>query len=118
MTVTDHERYAVPTHEWDARTYASLDLPHQRWGAGVIEQLDLRGDERVLDLGCGPGRDTLRLLDLLPHGHVIAVDASQRMLDELRRRLAGRPEARDRVTVLHADLREPLPIEDPVDLAM
>ncbi|HET7305550.1 MAG TPA: class I SAM-dependent methyltransferase [Segeticoccus sp.] len=118
MTITDHGRYAVPTPEWDARTYASLALPHRRWGAGVIDRLGLRGDERVLDVGCGPGRDTLRLLELLPHGHVTAVDASEPMLEELRRQLASRPEAADRVTVLHADLREPLPIEDPADLAM
>lgn len=105
-------------HEWDARTYASLDLPHQRWGAGVIERLALTGTERVLDLGCGPGRDTLRLLDRLPHGHITALDASERMLAELRRQLAAHPEARDRVTVLHADLREPLPVTDPVDAVM
>lgn len=108
----------MPPHEWDARTYASLDLPHQRWGAGVIDQLRLTGSERVLDLGCGPGRDTLRLLSLLPEGHVVALDASERMLEELRRQLAAHSEARGRVTVVLADLREPLPLSEPVDVAM
>jgi trans-aconitate 2-methyltransferase len=41
--------------EWDARTYDSLDLPHKRWGRGVLERLHLRGEETVLELGCGSG---------------------------------------------------------------
>ena len=46
----------------------------------VIDRLDLRGDERVLDAGCGTGRVTALLLERLPHGHVIAVDGSEAMV--------------------------------------
>ncbi|HEV7622951.1 MAG TPA: L-histidine N(alpha)-methyltransferase [Amnibacterium sp.] len=92
--------------EWDAATYDSLPLPHERWGAGVIDRLALRGDETVVDLGCGTGRDTERLLDLLAGGRVVAVDGSARMLDRLRERLASRL---DQVEVVHADLTRPFP---------
>ena len=96
--------------EWDARTYDSLPLPHERWGAGVIERLALRGGETVVDLGCGTGRDTGRLLDRLPDGCVVAVDGSRQMLDRLRERLADRDDHRgDRVEVVHADLTRDLP---------
>jgi trans-aconitate 2-methyltransferase len=44
---------------------------------------------------------------------VIAVDGSHAMLSRLRERLAGIPA--DRLAVLDADLREPLPLEEPVD---
>jgi trans-aconitate 2-methyltransferase len=60
----------------------------------------------VLEAGCGTGRDTAGLLDLLPHGRVVAIDGSARMLEQLRARLADRL---DRVDVIQADLTTPLP---------
>ncbi|HVX47432.1 MAG TPA: methyltransferase domain-containing protein [Mycobacteriales bacterium] len=101
--------------DWDARSYEALPLPHRQWGARTVGQLELAGDETVLDLGCGTGRDAERLLDRLPEGRVVAVDGSAQMLAELRTRLAGRL---DRVEVLQADLREPLPLSRPVDAAL
>lgn len=98
--------------EWDAASYARLELPHEQWGARTRGRLSLRGDETVLDAGCGTGRETERLLDLLPDGRVVALDGSAQMLDELRIRLADRL---DRVDVVRADLTQPLPFEEPVD---
>ena len=68
--------------------------------------------ERVVDFGCGTGRDTVRLLPMLPDGRVIAIDGSQRMLSALRARLGSDA---DRVQVLKADLSRSLPLDDPVD---
>jgi trans-aconitate 2-methyltransferase len=102
---------AMP-REWDAKTYDSLPLPHLGWGRRTLGRLPLKGDERVMDAGCGTGRDTVGLLDRLPRGRVVAVDASVQMLDELRERLAGRL---DRVEVVRADLTEPLPFDGEVD---
>jgi trans-aconitate 2-methyltransferase len=73
----------------------------------------LNGDEVVLDAGAGTGRDTEALLRRVPRGHVIAVDGSAAMLARLKERLASVPT--DRLTVLRADLREPLPVDRPVD---
>jgi trans-aconitate 2-methyltransferase len=98
--------------EWDAQAYDSLPLPHEHWGAQVITQLGLAGDETVADIGCGTGRDTQRLLALLPRGRVVAVDGSEQMLAQLRTRLAGELE---RVDVVRADLREPLVLPRPAD---
>lgn len=98
--------------EWNATAYDALPLPHLRWGKRTLGQLTLDGAERVLDIGCGTGRDTAALLDLLPHGRVVAVDGSVRMLDQLRARLADRL---DQVEVVHADITGPLPIGGLVD---
>lgn len=94
------------TREWDARTYDALPLPHEAWGTRTLRRLSLEGHETVLDAGCGTGRDTADLIDALPQGRVIAVDASRRMLDRLERRLDGRLA---RVDVVHADLQRQLP---------
>jgi trans-aconitate 2-methyltransferase len=112
-SVIVHVVAAYRPREWDAATYDSLPLPHQRWGQGVLASLPVRGDERVLDAGAGTGRDTAALLERLPRGHVVAVDGSAAMLAQLRRRLAGI--GPDRLTILRADLTAPLGLEEPVD---
>jgi trans-aconitate 2-methyltransferase len=101
--------------EWDASTYDSLDLPHRRWGRDALARLPLRGDETVLELGCGSGRDSERLLEALPQGRLVAVDGSRQMLEQLRVRLG---DGGGRLEVLHRDLREPLSIDEPFDAVM
>jgi trans-aconitate 2-methyltransferase len=80
----------------------------------VLGRLELRGDERVLDAGCGSGRVTELLAEQLPFGHVVALDASTAMLERAAQRLERLGE---RVEFVHADLVEPLPVE-PVDAVL
>lgn len=101
--------------EWDAERYDRLSAPMTRWGADVVGWFDLIGDELVLDAGCGTGRVTSMLLSRLPRGHVIALDASRAMLDKAKERLVR---FGDRVSFVHADLAQPLPIEVPVDAVL
>jgi trans-aconitate 2-methyltransferase len=98
--------------DWDAATYDRVADPQFRWGAAVIDGLDLAGDESVLDAGCGSGRVTEALLDRLPAGSVVALDGSASMLERARTRLER---FGDRVTFVLADLGERLPLEEPVD---
>src|SRR4249919_349488 len=49
---------AAMTTEWDAATYDRVSDPQARWGAAVLDRLQLEGDERILDAGCGSGRVT------------------------------------------------------------
>ena len=98
--------------EWDADTYHRVADPQVAWGRRVLARLPLRGDETVLDAGCGTGRLTAELLALLPRGRVIAVDASAEMLRVARAHLA--PRFGDRVAFLQADLQT-LALPEPVD---
>jgi len=98
--------------EWDATAYHRISEPQFRWGLRVLDRLSLRGDEVVMDAGCGSGRLTAELCARLPRGRVIAVDQSQNMLEEARRHLA--PRFGDRVTFRAADLQELAP-EEQVD---
>jgi trans-aconitate 2-methyltransferase len=97
--------------DWDAATYDRIADPMFRWGSTVVGWLDLEGDERVLDAGCGSGRVTEVLLDRLPRGEVVALDGSPSMIEEARRRLAR---FGDRVTYVVADLAQPLLVSPPV----
>jgi trans-aconitate 2-methyltransferase len=101
----------TPPREWDAGTYDRVAAPMTQRGTELVDDLDLRGDETVIDAGCGTGQVTAHLLERLPEGRVIAVDGSQAMLDLAAERFGDDP----RVTLLHADLERALPIDDPVD---
>ena len=94
--------------DWDAETYHRVSAPLEQMGRDVLDRLTLRGDERVLDAGCGTGRVTQALLDRLPDGHVIGVDGSPAMIEEARERLP--PE----VSLQVQDLAE-LALDAPVD---
>jgi trans-aconitate 2-methyltransferase len=98
----------MSTRDFDARTYHRVSNVHQAWADALLDRLELRGDETVLDAGCGSGRVTVKLLDRLPRGHVIAVDGAPSMVGEARALLG------DRATVLAADLVE-LELDAPVD---
>lgn len=87
--------------DWNGAAYDRLADPQARWGRTVLERLDLVGHEIVVDAGCGSGRVTEVLADRLPHGRVLAIDASPSMLAQARARLAGRD---DRVRFLRVDL--------------
>ncbi|HEX8968961.1 MAG TPA: methyltransferase domain-containing protein [Chloroflexota bacterium] len=89
--------------DWDAARYHQVARPHAAWGTRVLDRLSLRGDELVLDAGCGSGGVTAQLVQRLPRGRVIAADVSPAMLAEARRTLE--PFA-DRLSFVQVDLRE------------
>ena len=91
--------------DWNAAKYHAVSDPQVRWGRAVVAklgQLGLRGDEAIVDAGCGTGRLTAELLDRWPGARVIAVDASPSMLDIAKGHLAR---FGDRVAFVCADLQ-------------
>jgi trans-aconitate 2-methyltransferase len=94
--------------DWDAASYERVSAPLEAMGRDVLDRLALRGDERVLDAGCGTGRVTAALVERLPRGEVIAVDGSPAMVEQARERLGAAADVRV------ADLLE-LELERPVD---
>jgi trans-aconitate 2-methyltransferase len=98
----------VPPRDWDAATYERVAAPLTAMGTDVLDRLVLRGDETVLDAGCGTGNVTRALCERLPEGRVIAVDAAPSMVEQARAVLPPRVEVR------RADLLE-LEVAEPVD---
>jgi trans-aconitate 2-methyltransferase len=99
------------TTDWDAKRYDRLAAPQEEWARDVLARLPIRGDETVLDAGCGSGRTTRLLLERLPHGRVIGVDGSASMITEARGALAP---FGDRIELIHSDLLE-LVLREKVD---
>ena len=64
---------------------------------------ELKGNERVLDFGCGGGAGSRSLLKILnKDGHLTSVDISRYWIDKTKKRLAGY----DNVTCIEGDIRE------------
>lgn len=75
--------------DWNAAAYDDLSDPMFEWGLAVLDTIDLKPNERVLDAGCGSGRLAEELLNRLPEGELVALDFSPKMLEQTRKRLAG-----------------------------
>ena len=78
-----------PVTDWDAAAYDRVADPQEEWGLEVLSRVELRGDETALDAGCGSGRVTRHLIERLPDGKVIGVDAAPSMIERARENLAG-----------------------------
>ena len=95
--------------------YGTLRAKFVVW-AGLLDRLSLRGDERVLDLGCGRGAVLLMAAQHLTTGRAVGVDL-WRTVDqsgnsaEATRRNAVAEGVADRVELLTGDMTA-LPFED------
>lgn len=97
------------TRDWDATSYDRVSSPQVAMAMAVLDRLPLRGDETVLDAGCGSGRVTQLLLERLPRGGVVAVDSAPSMVEHAREALEG-----ENATVLCQTLTE-LVLDEPVN---
>ena len=95
--------------QWRGSSYDRISGPQEAMGRAVLARLELRGDETVLDAGCGSGRVSEALLERLPRGRVLALDASPSMLAAARGRLLRRAELATRARLLEGDLLEVSP---------
>ncbi len=100
------------SREWNATEYHRLSTPQFQWGQRVLSDLHLRGDEHVLDAGCGTGKLTQLLLENLPRGRVVGIDLSRNMVQHAQRNLE--PEFGERAQFVATDLLA-LPFRDAFD---
>lgn len=83
----------------------------------ALKIADLRGEETLLDIGCGSGTAICAAADALPHGKAIGIDPTPAMIRAANAKSATHP-ARHRMEFIVAPA-EALPIEaDSVDVAI
>jgi trans-aconitate 2-methyltransferase len=66
--------------EWNASEYARISTLQAAMAEEVLALLDLKGNERILDVGCGNGKTTAEIAARVPQGAVVGVDASADMI--------------------------------------
>jgi trans-aconitate 2-methyltransferase len=70
----------MSSYEFDPQKYQAASRHQKDWGNRLIEELGLKGDEIILDLGCGEGTLTAKLATLVPSGGVVGIDSSAQMI--------------------------------------
>jgi trans-aconitate methyltransferase len=66
---------------WNGADYQKSNDTQEKWTKSSIDDIQLRGDEAILDLGCGDGRLTKKLALRVPQGVVVGLDASASMIE-------------------------------------
>jgi len=68
-------------YPFDGKKYEKSSQCQREWGTTLAEELNLKGNETILDLGCGNGVITKELAERVPKGRVVGVDSSPSMLE-------------------------------------
>jgi len=72
-------------YQWNAEEHCTSSSNQKKWALELLSKLDLKGNERVLDIGCGDGEITAAIAQRVPRGTAVGIDSSKEMID-----LAGR----------------------------
>ncbi len=69
------------TQDWNAHQYSLNAQMHYDIAMNIISSISLHANEVILDIGCGDGRTTSKLAQMVPKGKVIGIDSSQNMIE-------------------------------------
>jgi trans-aconitate 2-methyltransferase len=77
-------------HCWDAQTYDEVSrLVQYRWGQQIFQRRKWRGNEIIMDAGCGTGLLTKLLAHRFSIGKVCGVDTDFNMIKQAKSNLKG-----------------------------
>jgi trans-aconitate 2-methyltransferase len=68
-------------HEFNGEDYKKSSAHQKEWGNKIISEFHFKGNEHILDLGCGDGALTVELAELVPEGFVLGLDSSRGMIN-------------------------------------
>jgi len=65
---------------WNPELYSTSSSPQKNWGLELLAKLHLKGNEKVLDVGCGDGKLSAEIARKLPEGSILGIDLSEEMI--------------------------------------
>jgi trans-aconitate 2-methyltransferase len=84
-TFISQARSIIMPYEFDGEKYKNASSHQKEWGNKIIAEFNFKGDEHILDLGCGDGVLTAELAAMVPQGSVTGIDGSNGMFDTARK---------------------------------
>ncbi len=102
-------------HRWDPKAYEKSSFAQQRWAEELLSKISIRGDERILDIGCGDGKITAEVALLVPGGSIVGLDNSEEMQSYARARFP--PSIRPNLEFQYGDAKD-LQYDDEFDLVL
>ena len=70
----------IHADEWNAETYHQHSTSQKEAASQLLSHIKLKGNEQILDVGCGDGKITAKLAKELLNGKLWGVDISQSMI--------------------------------------
>src|SRR5438445_13040080 len=101
--------------EWDAAEYSRRSSLQEAMAQEVLALLDLKGSERILDVGCGDGKITAQIAARASKGSVVGFDPSRDMISLARTHFG--PVTLPNLRFLVADARR-LPFKNEFDIVV
>ncbi|MBC8184155.1 class I SAM-dependent methyltransferase [candidate division KSB1 bacterium] len=81
----------------------------------AISKIDLQPNDRILDLGCGTGRNSCLMAKYLgENGSIVGLDIGKEMIEQFEKKFENYPN----VEIQNLRIDEPLPFEDEFDKAL
>lgn len=78
-------------YKWDPEDYyISWLSEQQKLAQELILKLGIKGNERVLDIGCGDGMISAEIAKQLPNGSVLGIDNSEEMIHFARKNFSSK----------------------------
>ena len=71
--------------KWNSKQYKEHSKPQKEGGRDAINKYPFKGNETILDIGCGDGKTTVELAKKVPKGKVVGIDPSPNMIEECKR---------------------------------
>jgi trans-aconitate 2-methyltransferase len=101
--------------EWNASGYNRISGLQEAMAKEVLALLNLKGTERVLDVGCGNGKVTAEIASRVADGRVVGVDSSADMIASASHQFGT--ETQPNLRFEKADVRR-LPFREEFDLVV
>lgn len=70
----------MPLSHWDGDEYSKVSLPQYEINKSFLNNYNFRGNENILDIGCGSGKTTRAMTAKIPLGTALGIDISQSMI--------------------------------------
>ncbi|HEY9808688.1 MAG TPA: methyltransferase domain-containing protein [Halomicronema sp.] len=78
--VREKTKRMLAMFKWNPEDYAKNSAAQLSWARELIGRLNLTGNERILDVGCGEGKITAEISRALSTGYILGIDSSKDMI--------------------------------------
>ena len=102
------------THEegkWDAENYHKVSSIQETWAIELLSKRRWKGNEVLVDAGCGTGRVTKIISNILKEGKIYAIDLDHNMIENAKLNLKDQ----ENVIFIQSDLST-VELPEPVDI--
>ncbi len=72
----------MSSQDWDSQHYKKNSEAQTQGAISTLNNFSFKGNENVLDIGCGDGKVTQEIAQKVPNGTVVGIDPSENMIEE------------------------------------